>query len=171
VSSDRLALLKAAVKSLPGVAPLGRWMLTHLNSEIRAEQRLLRDRHPKLYQSGGRTGLNRYPQLFTALREALVDAPAPQILSFGCSTGEEILSLRTYIPAARLFGIDLNPQRIATARRRIADPSVRLWGGRYHWRNGCGAVRCHHLSQRAPSARNRAQLASRPNAPYKLCHL
>lgn len=157
MSIDALARLKSAIKAIPGIAPLGRWVLTRFNSDIQAEQRLLRERHPRLYQSGGRTELNRYPQLFTALRDALADIPAPEILSFGCSTGEEILSLRTYIPAARLAGIDLNPHRIATARRRIADSGVRLWAAGSVGETGAGqfdAITCLSVLHRRETVHN-----------------
>jgi hypothetical protein len=157
MSTDPLALFKAAVKTVPGLAPLGRWVLTRFNSDLHAEQRLLREKHPRLYQSGGRTEWNRYPQLFTALREALIDVPAPKILSFGCSTGEEILSLRTYIPAAQLAGIDLNAHRVATARRRIADASVRLWTAGSVGETGAGqfdAVTCLSVLHRRETVHN-----------------
>lgn len=157
MSSDPLARLKAAVKTVPGVAPLARWVLTRFNSDIQAERRLLREKHPRLYQSGGRTELNRYPQLFTALREALVDVPAPKILSFGCSTGEEILSLRSYFPAAQLCGIDLNPNRIAKARHRIADVSVRLWTAGSIGETGAGhfdAITCLSVLHRRETVHN-----------------
>lgn len=54
----------------------------------------------------------------------------PRLLSFGCSTGEEVFSLRRYFPAAEIVGIDINPWAIAVCRRRLAavggDPRIRF---------------------------------------------
>jgi SAM-dependent methyltransferase len=41
------------------------------------------------------------------------------ILSFGCSTGEEVFSLRRYFPRPVIKGIDINRLNIATCRRRL----------------------------------------------------
>jgi len=87
----------------------------------------LREHHDRLFQVGGRTRPDRYPHLFAALRDNLDHVREPQILSFGCSTGEEIVSLKAYIPRGQFAGIDINSLRIRQARRRLADPGVRLW--------------------------------------------
>jgi hypothetical protein len=34
--------------------------------------------------------------------------PQPRILSFGCSTGDEVFSLGNYIPRAAIVGVDIN---------------------------------------------------------------
>ena len=81
----------------------------------------------EIFQAGGRTQLDRYPHLFAALRDSLGHIPEPEVLSFGCSTGEEIVTLRRYLPRARLAGIDINPARLRAARKLVNDPSVRLW--------------------------------------------
>ena len=50
-------------------------------------------------------------------------APDANILSFGCSTGEELLSLRRLMPAARLTGVEINPRaRRLAASRTAHDP-------------------------------------------------
>jgi SAM-dependent methyltransferase len=48
------------------------------------------------------------------------------LLSFGCSTGEEVFTLRRYLPNATIRGIDIDPASIATATRRLAesDPGI-----------------------------------------------
>jgi len=122
---DPWAAFRSTVRAIPGARALARWVLARFNPDIQAERRLRQD--PRLYQPGGRTQLNRYPHLFGALRDALADLSSPEILSYGCSTGEEILSLQSLIPGARLAGIDINARRIRVARRKIADASVRLW--------------------------------------------
>jgi hypothetical protein len=79
-----------------------------------------------LYQKGGRTQFDRYPHLFSALRDQLDDHPTPRVVSFGCSVGDETLSLRAYLPTARIFGTDVNRTRIRIARKRVADPKIRF---------------------------------------------
>ena len=62
---------------------------------------------------------DRYPWLFGFARDALEGVTAARLLSFGCSTGEEVFSLRRYFPGARLKGVDIDPRNIAACR---ADP-------------------------------------------------
>jgi SAM-dependent methyltransferase len=54
--------------------------------------------------------------VFSAARTAL-DLPAPTLLSFGCSTGEELISLRRYFPESSIVGTDINPRCLRAARR------------------------------------------------------
>lgn len=83
--------------------------LTISNSEAEAFQ-IQRDRTTKS---------DRYPNIFSAVRHLLkdkADAP-PKILSFGCSTGEEPLSLATlYFPTSSIIGLDASPEAIAVAK-------------------------------------------------------
>ncbi len=83
----------------------------------------------RLFQPYGTTREDRYPLIFHAVREALADQPQPRLLSFGCSTGEEVFTLRRYFPTARITGLDIVPARIRHARARLAR------------RGGDGAVR------------------------------
>jgi len=154
---DAWTSMKSAIKSVPGIVPLWHWLVTIGKPALRDELRLLRARHPRLYQTGGGTSLDRYPRLFGALRDALSDVPAPEILSFGCSTGEELISLRSYIPGSRLAGIDLNGYRLKTARRRVADPSVRLWQAASIDETGAGAfdaITCLSVLHRRQTVHN-----------------
>lgn len=73
-----------------------------------------------LFQPFATTEMDRYPQLFTFARDRLGDGPDRRILSFGCSTGEEVFSLRRYFPQAQIRGIDINPRNIARAQARLS---------------------------------------------------
>lgn len=149
--------MKSALRAVPGVIPLWHWLVTIGKPALREELRLLRVRHPRLYQSGGGTALDRYPHLFGAFRDALSGVTAPEVLSFGCSTGEEIISLRSYIPDAKLAGVELNGHRLKTARRRIADPSVRLWQAASIGETGAGqfdAITCLSVLHRRETVHN-----------------
>jgi SAM-dependent methyltransferase len=85
---------------------------------------LLWNRLPRpfgVFQVSGNTAENRFPALFGFVRDKLVDHPSLRLLSFGCSTGEEVFSLRRYFPTAAIDGIDINPYRIRTCRRRLSE--------------------------------------------------
>lgn len=56
------------------------------------------------------TSMNRYPDIFTEVKSKY---PTPQrILSFGCSTGEECVTLHKYFPCANVIGLDINEEII-----------------------------------------------------------
>jgi hypothetical protein len=64
------------------------------------------------------TEYNRYPEVFktvqTYARENFGDRPL-RILSFGCSYGLEIATIKTYFPDAAVFGCDVNEPALAIA--------------------------------------------------------
>ena len=118
---DRLEPLRRIARAVPGGMAAGRWLRRRLSPELRMIDRLQRDRAGLLLQPYGTTSEDRYPQLFDALAQRLAHLPAPRILSFGCSTGEEVRALRRRLPNARITGIDLNPRSVAIARERDAN--------------------------------------------------
>ena len=89
---------------------------------------LLLMRPPKsLFQPYGATGTDRYPAIFQMARKLLGDGPELRIVSFGCSTGEEVFSLRRYFHQAKIAGLDINPHNIRLCRsrlRRNPDPGL-----------------------------------------------
>jgi len=76
-------------------------------------------RPPGLFQFSGTTGDDRYPEVFRFVNDRLKSATTHRLLSFGCSTGEEVFTLRRYFPRATIEGIDINPFRIAACRRQL----------------------------------------------------
>jgi SAM-dependent methyltransferase len=74
-----------------------------------------------VFQISGNTAENRFPAIFEFIRDELSDRPALRLLSFGCSTGEEVFTLRRYFPTASIDGIDVNPYRIRTCCRRLRE--------------------------------------------------
>jgi SAM-dependent methyltransferase len=78
-------------------------------------------RPPGVFQISGNTAEDRFPAVFGFVRHELADRPSLRLLSFGCSTGEEVFSLRRYFPLAAIDGIDINPYRIRTCRRRLLE--------------------------------------------------
>ena len=89
---------------------------------------LLRFEKPhNLFQPYLNTWPDRYPLLFSFAREKLGLDPQARVLSFGCSTGEEVFSLRRYLPHAIIKGVDINRRSIATCQTELArspDPKI-----------------------------------------------
>ena len=81
--------------------------------------------HPsEIHQTSPDTEEERYPDLFD-FAASICRAPR-RILSFGCSTGEELVSLRRRFPNAEIVGAEINPRSRRLADRRMArDP--RTW--------------------------------------------
>ncbi len=73
-----------------------------------------------LFQPFNDTVEDRYPKLFEFVQAQLGGDSAVHILSFGCSTGEEVFTLRRYFPRAAIKGIDINPVNVAAAGKRLA---------------------------------------------------
>jgi len=70
---------------------------------------------PGCHQIPNLTALNRYPEIFAAAAAA---APhAKRVLSFGCSTGEECVTLAEYFTTAQIVGTDINPVNLLKARK------------------------------------------------------
>ena len=84
---------------------------------------LLRARHrivpgDNLFQPSNDTEPDRYPAAFAYVRDQLGNGEDLRILSFGCSTGDEIFSLRRYFPSAWLKGIDISRGNVADCEKR-----------------------------------------------------
>ncbi len=74
---------------------------------------------PQRLQTNGSTFLGRYWTEHSVLRRHLPADDGLAILSFGCSSGEELLTLRTLFPVASLFGCDVDWQSLASARALV----------------------------------------------------
>lgn len=100
------------------------------------------------------TEADRYPLLFASVRAVLpTDTPA-KILSYGCSTGEEVSSLRRVFPEAELVGTDINPAALKQAERLHGGERIRYVPSRHPSLRDMGpfdAVFCMAVLQRFPS--------------------
>ena len=65
-----------------------------------------------MHQKSTVTANNRYPEIFSEVKR--LHPKAKRILSFGCSTGEEILSLKNYFPDSYIEGVEINKMCIGT---------------------------------------------------------
>jgi SAM-dependent methyltransferase len=74
---------------------------------------------PGQYQTYSYTLPDRYPWLFQFAAGSLAKSADLNLLSFGCSRGDEVFALRKYFPTAFIKGIDIDPRNIAHCRSRM----------------------------------------------------
>ena len=86
------------------------------NGRFRSETLIATLFERKSHQISTFTIQNRYPVLFQECAQYLSNVKNPQILSFGCSTGEEVFALNKYIPNATIVGVDINRWCLRQAR-------------------------------------------------------
>src|SRR5689334_25213789 len=72
----------------------------------------------EVHQTTPETAEDRYPELFNLAAD--LGPEAARVLSFGCSTGEELVSLRRRFRKADIVGVEINPRSRAVAARRVA---------------------------------------------------
>ena len=80
--------------------------------------RRLRRPAPERFQPYPHTLPDRYPWLFDFAVAALEGVTSPCLLSFGCSRGDEVFSLRRRLPDAVIKGVDIDPANIAAGLAR-----------------------------------------------------
>ncbi|MBF0610817.1 MAG: class I SAM-dependent methyltransferase [Magnetococcales bacterium] len=97
--------------------PFWRILQFFRDARFRAE-RVTRFRYNFFHHQGSTfTMLHRYPVLFRACAAYFSAHPNPKILSFGCSTGEEVVSLAEYLPTATIMGVDINEWCLSQCRK------------------------------------------------------
>lgn len=78
----------------------------------------------KVHQTTSLTFMDRYPVIFSACRDYFKNKTDLKILSFGCSTGEEVLTLRHYFPKAEIVGADINKKSLKVCQNLHVDNNV-----------------------------------------------
>jgi len=73
---------------------------------------------PGRFQAYSHTLPDRYPWIFEFARANIGDSSGTRILSFGCSRGDEVFTLRKYFPTAHLKGIDIERGNISRCQAR-----------------------------------------------------
>jgi len=116
--------MKASANSSPKGAPLARRVLRAaarlFSSSAYRESLRMRFLRPKgAFQPFNQTAKDRYPVIFGFVRDTLGADRDVRLLSFGCSTGEEVYALRRYFPHAFVKGIDINAGNIAACNRML----------------------------------------------------
>lgn len=77
-----------------------------------------------VHQTTPLTFMNRYPTIFSMCRKHFGGKQDLKILSFGCSTGEEVLTLRQYFPNAYIVGAEINKYSLAICRKLPVDGKI-----------------------------------------------
>lgn len=85
---------------------------------------LLLFRSRLLHQSEALTWMDRYPAIFSACRDYFAGQPDLRILSYGCATGEEVLTLRKYFPHAFIVGVEINRHSLRQCRQLKVDDRI-----------------------------------------------
>jgi len=91
------------------------------------------------------TEINRYPDLFEICHDFFQGHDAPSILSFGCSTGEEVFSLAKYLPNASIVGTDVSKWCIKECRKKNIDGQfefIHVKSKKYAQLNNFDAIFC-----------------------------
>jgi SAM-dependent methyltransferase len=101
--------------SLKGAARWGRHAVWDVGLSL---SRMVRRPAPGEFQPYTYTQPDRYPWLFGFAATRIGSRQDQRILSFGCSRGDEVFSLRRYFPAAAIRGIDISARNIARCRAR-----------------------------------------------------
>lgn len=107
------------LKPVPGALPLGRWLRRALHPHYRAVRRLEQTHPGQMLQPEATTGAGRYPEILAFVAQEMAQIERPQLLSWGCSTGAELLALHRAVPHAEITGVDINPRSLAIARRTV----------------------------------------------------
>jgi hypothetical protein len=99
-----------------------RGAVAFLTDEIYRSVALVRWLRPRaLHQTTVLTWMDRYPRIFSACRDYFGQRYDLRVLSFGCSTGEEVVTLRAYFPSAWIVGAEINWRSLAFCRARSVD--------------------------------------------------
>jgi SAM-dependent methyltransferase len=108
------------LKRLPFSVRLVRLIRYLIDPQERSIVELQKTPQSKLLQPSAVTYSDRYPELFRFVQAELKEFKHPRILSYGCSTGEEVFSLKGYLPGAAIKGIEINPYSIQQGQKRLA---------------------------------------------------
>lgn len=112
--------LRKALKRIPGARWLARRLRHAFHPHYWAVRQAERDRPGQLLQPEAATGAGRYPEIIAYLGRELAGLERPRVLSWGCSTGAELLALRKALPHAEITGVDINARSLAKARRVVS---------------------------------------------------
>lgn len=119
MSRPPLAVLRRKLAKVPILSDAYRFVREQISPHRRILRRIRRETPGLLLQPSPFTVPDRHPHFFAQVAKRLEQNPAPRILSFGCSAGDEVFTLRRYFPRAELVGIDINPRAIARCKRRL----------------------------------------------------
>lgn len=71
----------------------------------------------RTHQTTAATCMNRYPDIFSGCLAYFDENDPIRILSFGCATGEEVITLHQYFPKAQIVGAEINKHSLKQCRK------------------------------------------------------
>jgi 2-polyprenyl-3-methyl-5-hydroxy-6-metoxy-1,4-benzoquinol methylase len=77
-----------------------------------------------VHQTTPLTYMNRYPKIFSTCRDFYHSKQDIKILSYGCSTGEEVMTLRHYFPNATIVGAEINKLSLEICNKLPIDDKI-----------------------------------------------
>ena len=80
----------------------------------------------RVQQTTPLTAINRYPKIFSGCKDYFKDKDNIKILSYGCSTGEEVVTLRSYFPSATIIGAEINSHSLKVCKSRNLDNKIKF---------------------------------------------
>lgn len=95
-----------------------------MSKEFRAIYSMKLFKAKRVNQTTPLTYMNRYPVIFSACKNYFKDKDNISILSYGCSTGEEVLTLRTYFEDADIVGAEINKNSLKVCRSLNVDDKI-----------------------------------------------
>ena len=114
-----------------------------------------------LHQTSVVTRMDRYPGVFSLCRQYFEGRTDVRILSFGCATGEEVLTIRGYFPSAFILGAEVNRRSLARCRTLKVDDRIAFTYSdhdRIVQQGPFDAVFCMAVLQRGPHSVERQQV-------------
>jgi SAM-dependent methyltransferase len=119
------AVVRYGIGAIYAARDLARVCRSFITDDKYRSTTLLRWFKPRrLHQTTVLTWMDRYPTIFSACRDFFGGSSEIRILSFGCSSGEEVLTLRRYFPNAFIIGAELNPRNLALCRKHKVDGRI-----------------------------------------------
>lgn len=109
------------------------------------------------YQQSTFTMNNRYPLLFSKCAEFLQYQKNPKILSYGCSTGEEVFSISKLIPNSSIIGVDINPwciKQCLEKDQKKAHTFIHRFSTNFDFQSEFDAIFCMAVFQRTENRTN-----------------
>lgn len=149
-------LVRSSIGGLRSAVRSARTVKTFLSDrDYRTVALLKAFRGRRLHQTTVVTWMDRYPAIFGACQIHFAGRDDLEILSYGCSTGEEVVTLRHYFPSARIVGAEINPRSLAACRARELDDRISFIDSDADLIRRAGpfdAIFCMAVLQRTPHA-------------------
>ena len=111
------------------IRPVGFVVHICCNSRFRSEKISGFFSSAEVHQRVTFTSFNRYPAIFreSANYFRSRNISNPSILSFGCSTGEEVFAIGKYLPEATITGVDINAWCIRQCLKANTNPKYKFF--------------------------------------------